>query len=312
MSELVVSNFAGCGVFESHRKFETASPASNFPARSPTRGSLRVAALVGWFDVEATVVELRAQATSVKSAADSGSNNGDGNRRMRRHEKGCSADSNQWRRLLNAGSSCKGDTSNLSVSDGGNGSAVPVLFVHSFAGSAAQWQPQLDHLRSTRRAVAFDLRAHGQSDASSNNDYFIRAFADDIGVVADQLELGHFVLVGHSMGGATAIAYAGAHPDRVAGLVVEGIGGKMDDKMAKLMLEALDADVEQQMPEYWKRLLANASPTTEALVKHDRAVQTKVPGLEVKIIDGTSHWTQLDQAGEFNRILDEFLLELPA
>ena len=141
----------------------------------------------------------------------------------------------------------KGFAGYLSVSDGGGGSATSVLFVHSFAGSARQWQPQLDHLRRTRRAVAFDFRAHGESDASATNDYSISAIADDIGVVADHLALSRFVLVGHSMGGAAAIAYAAAHPDRVAGLVVEGTGGKMDDNLTKPMLEALDAHFEQQM-----------------------------------------------------------------
>lgn len=247
----------------------------------------------------------------------------------------------------------KGFAGNLSVSDGGNGSAAPVLFVHSFAGSAAQWQPQLDHLRNTRRAVAFDFRAHGESDPSPTNDYSIQAIADDIGVVAEQLALGRFVLVGHSMGADAAIAYASAHPDQIAGLVVEGTSGKMDDKMAKPMLEAINKNFEQQMPEYWKRLLEHASPATEMMVKHDRVVLTKeqalalihaafsydplpdlqkypgpkltviarsgdtpfalhylVPGLPVRIIDGTSHWVHLDKSDEFNEILDEFLLQV--
>ncbi|MEP6832838.1 MAG: alpha/beta hydrolase, partial [Gemmatimonas sp.] len=66
-----------------------------------------------------------------------------------------------------------------------------------------------------------------------------RAIADDVGVVADQLALARVVPVGHSMGRAAAIAYAGAHPGRVAGVVVEGAGGKMDDKMARPMIVAI-------------------------------------------------------------------------
>ncbi|MEO7996331.1 MAG: alpha/beta hydrolase [Gemmatimonadaceae bacterium] len=244
----------------------------------------------------------------------------------------------------------KGFAGNLSVNDGGNGSALPVLFAHSFAGSAEQWRPQLEHLRESRRAVAFDWRGHGQSDPSATNDYSIQAVADDIGVVADKLALNRFVLVGHSMGAAAAIAYAGSHADRVAGLLVEGAGGKMDDKMAKPMLEALENDYATKMTEYWVRLLDHATPATHALVKHDREVLNKetslamiratfaydplpdlkkydgpklsviaragdtpfalhklIPGLPVRIIDDSSHWTHLDQADEFNRILDEFL-----
>lgn len=244
----------------------------------------------------------------------------------------------------------KGFAGNLSVNDGGNGSALPVLFVHSFAGSAEQWQPQLEHLRESRRAIAFDFRGHGESDPSPTNDYSMQAIADDIGVVADKLSLNRFVLVGHSMGAAAAIAYAGAHSDRVAGLLVEGAGGKMDDKMAKPMMDALESDYATKMTEYWVRLLDHATPSTRTTVKHDREVLNKetalamihatfaydplpdlekyegptltviaragdtpialhklVPGLDVKIIDDSSHWTHLDKPDEFNRILDEFL-----
>jgi pimeloyl-ACP methyl ester carboxylesterase len=191
----------------------------------------------------------------------------------------------------------KGFAGNLSVNDGGNGAATPVLFVHSFAGSAAQWLPQLDHLRDTRRTVAFDWRGHGESDPSPTNDYSIQAIAEDIAVVADQLALTRFVLVGHSMGAAAAIAYAGSHNDRVAGLVVESIGGQMDDKIAKPMIDAIDNNYEEQMDEYWARLLTNASLATQMLVKRDRAVLTKTQALAM--IHSAFAYDPLPDLGQF-------------
>src|SRR5262245_50373907 len=41
---------------------------------------------------------------------------------------------------------------------------TPVIFVHSFAGSANHWDSQIEHLRSKRRVIAIDLRGHGKSD----------------------------------------------------------------------------------------------------------------------------------------------------
>ena len=175
--------------------------------------------------------------------------------------------------------SVAGFAGSLSVIDGGSGPAVPVLFAHSFAGSKEQWQPQLEHLWKARRAVAFDWRAHGKSDPSPTNDYSIQAVEDDIGVVADKLGLNRFVLVGHSMGAAAAIAFAAEHPDRVAGLLVEGAGGKMDDKLAKPMLAELEANYATKMTEYWVRLLDKATPSTRELVEHDRAVLNKQQSL---------------------------------
>ena len=52
-------------------------------------------------------------------------------------------------------------TSNIFVDDGGAGS-VSVVFVHSLAGNTQQWSAQLNHIRTTRRAIALDLRGHGR------------------------------------------------------------------------------------------------------------------------------------------------------
>ena len=62
----------------------------------------------------------------------------------------------------------KGTAGLLHVDDDGTG-GVPVVFVHSFTGDTTHWSAQLEHLRKTRRAVAFDLRGHGQSESPSGN-----------------------------------------------------------------------------------------------------------------------------------------------
>src|SRR5258706_7893782 len=115
-----------------------------------------------------------------------------------------------------------GPAGELYVDDGGSGGGgtVPVLFAHSYAGNSAHWRAQLAPLRPRRRAVAIDLRGHGQSDPPASGNYPVPALAEDIAAVADALELRRFVLVGHSMGGAAASAYAGKHPERISGLVL--------------------------------------------------------------------------------------------
>jgi len=67
----------------------------------------------------------------------------------------------------------------LHIDDGGAG-GVPVVFVHSFAGSTAHWAAQLTHLRKTRRAVALDMRSHGQSDSPARDEYAVESLAGDI------------------------------------------------------------------------------------------------------------------------------------
>ena len=110
---------------------------------------------------------------------------------------------------------------------------------------------QLEHLRRTRRAVALDLRGHGRSEPPKDGDYTIAAMAGDIAAVVDTLGLDRFVLVGHSMGGGVALTYAGAHPDRVAGLVLVdpiGDGKQIPPAEAKGYPRRLRVELRQHQP----------------------------------------------------------------
>ncbi len=123
-----------------------------------------------------------------------------------------------------------GPAGNLYVRDGGDGAhpgSLPVVFIHSLAGNGGQWALQLDHLRRHRRAVALDLRGHGESDPAEDGDYSIRGLAGDVEAVTDQLGLRRFVLAGHSLGSAVAIDYASRHPERVAALLLVDPNGDL-------------------------------------------------------------------------------------
>jgi 3-oxoadipate enol-lactonase len=78
--------------------------------------------------------------------------------------------------------------------------------------------------RAGHRVLAYDARGHGESDpAPAAEDYgYPRLVADLERMVAAEVGEGRFVLAGHSMGAHTAVAYALAHPERLAGLVVIG------------------------------------------------------------------------------------------
>ncbi len=152
-----------------------------------------------------------------------------------------------------------GPAGELYVDDTGSGQ-VPILFVHSYAGTSAHWRAQLAHLRARRRAVAMDLRGHGHSDPPASGDYTVPALAQDIAAVADALEMKRFVLVGHSMGGAAASAYVEKFPKRVAGLVLVGSPGKAAPEQRKQVMDSLKADYGKVMAQYWDSLLEGAQP----------------------------------------------------
>ncbi len=156
--------------------------------------------------------------------------------------------------------SIPGPAGAIYVDDGGGTDGIPVVFLHSFAGDAGHWASQLSHVRHQRRALAIDLRGHGKSAAPRDNDYSVAAFANDVDAVMDAMKLKRIVLVGHSLGGAVAISYAGSHPDRVAGLVLVGAPGKMPAEQSKPIVAAIEANYDETMKGYWEKLLTEAQP----------------------------------------------------
>lgn len=96
---------------------------------------------------------------------------------------------------------------------------VPILLVHGIRTSATMWRQQVEALRADGHAVlAIDLPGHG----SRLGEVFTAdgaLTAIDAGVAALG---GRVLLVGLSLGGYYAIAYAGAHPGNVIGLVAAG------------------------------------------------------------------------------------------
>lgn len=106
----------------------------------------------------------------------------------------------------------------LTYEENGSGSP-PMLFVHGWTCDRSHFAPQAAHYARTHRCLSVDLRGHGESDAPEQ-DYTIESYADDVAWMCDQVGLTAAVVVGHSMGGAVALALAAARPDLARALVM--------------------------------------------------------------------------------------------
>jgi len=108
---------------------------------------------------------------------------------------------------------------------GGGILGPPLVFLHGAGGSRLHWPPALRRLAGWR-TLAVDLPGHGRSPAvgECSIDDFARRLRD--WRVAAGIE--RPLLVGHSMGGAIALASALAEPaEAVAGLVLIGCGARL-------------------------------------------------------------------------------------
>lgn len=107
---------------------------------------------------------------------------------------------------------------------GPDGAGAPVVLLHGFGGDAAGWSLVQAPLALHRRILAFDLPGHGRAlDWPEIGGAGIAARAVRGSLDALGLEKVH--LVGHSMGGATAVLVALKAPERIASLTLLAPGG---------------------------------------------------------------------------------------
>ena len=103
----------------------------------------------------------------------------------------------------------------LSVRDcGSHAAGHTVVLLHGFCLNKDSWSIQIRqlirHWGNNIRIISYDHRGHGDSGSAPMNTYRIDRLADDLAELLVVLGVtGPLTLVGHSMGGMTALAYLG-------------------------------------------------------------------------------------------------------
>ncbi|OLD37824.1 MAG: hypothetical protein AUI57_09495 [Candidatus Rokubacteria bacterium 13_1_40CM_2_68_8] len=108
--------------------------------------------------------------------------------------------------------------------DWGTRGQPPVVFLHGGGLNVHTWDLVCAALKIERHCLALDQRGHGDSEWSPEMDYATESHVADLDAFVDRLGLDRFVLVGMSLGGANALAWAGAHSQRLAALVLVDVG----------------------------------------------------------------------------------------
>ncbi|MCF8359945.1 MAG: alpha/beta fold hydrolase [Prolixibacteraceae bacterium] len=117
------------------------------------------------------------------------------------------------------------------------GKGEPVVIIHGLYGSSDNWMTIARKLSETHWVIAIDCRNHGQSPHAAEHTY--GAMVDDLVELFDSLEIEKAHLLGHSMGGKLAMAFAADYPEKTLSLTVADIAPKdyVKDPASEIQLD---------------------------------------------------------------------------
>lgn len=165
------------------------------------------------------------------------------------------------------------------------GGGIPLVLVHGLGLDRAMWAAQT--LGRDYRILAYDILGHGES-AKPADPHRLDMFTDRLAALTDGLGLDRFALVGFSLGGLIALAFALTWPGRVRALA---------GRLAGIDCPTLVVTG------------AEDSGSTPAMAHRMAGL---IPGARVEIIERVRHMLPIKGAGTLNGLLEAFIAKATA
>ncbi|WP_461532602.1 alpha/beta fold hydrolase [Sinomicrobium sp.] len=162
----------------------------------------------------------------------------------------------------------------------GSGSAVVLL--HGFLENTAMWEGFFPILSSKYRVVAIDLPGHGKTGCLGYV-HTVEMMADVVREVLRYLKIRKSVLIGHSMGGYVALAFAEKHPDAVKGLVLLNATARADSLARKQNRDRAIAAVKKNHRSFIRIAVTNLFRPKNRKLFREEIAKTKSEALKTPL-----------------------------
>jgi len=138
----------------------------------------------------------------------------------------------------------------------GEAEGTPVVLIHGFGGDLNSWLFSQPALAQTHLVYATDLPGHGESSKQVGGGD-LAFLASAVFELLNALEIGSAHLVGHSLGGATALELALSHPERVKSLTLIAPAGFGPEINMGFVEGFMRASRHKQLRPFVEQLFAN-------------------------------------------------------
>jgi len=119
------------------------------------------------------------------------------------------------------------------------GQGLPLIILHGLFGSSDNWASVAKRIGEYYKVYTVDQRNHGQSPKSEEFTY--TAMAEDLKTFIEENDIKDPVVLGHSMGGKTAMTFALKYPELLRKLIVVDIAPKAYPLHHETILEGLNS-----------------------------------------------------------------------
>lgn len=185
------------------------------------------------------------------------------------------------------------------------GQGPPLFILHGLFGSSDSWQTLAKRFAAQHTVYSVDQRNHGRSPHSEDFNYAL--MSDDLReLIADTGETA-IRLIGHSMGGKTAIHFAAHHADWVHRLIVVDTGYKGYAPHHRSIVDGLEAidlsavQSRQQADEQLAHYVAEL-PVRQFLLKNLYRTKEHQWGWRINLSALSRHLHRVVEAVEVDRI----------
>ena len=101
------------------------------------------------------------------------------------------------------------------------GDGIPLVLVHGYTGSGLDFWDEVAALAVTRRVINIDLRGHGESTNTRDEDsYTLETLVEDLDSFVESLDLDTLDILGHSLGGMVVMRYVVERPEKIRSLIL--------------------------------------------------------------------------------------------